>query len=136
MRNFVLILSNFSIFTTYTQRGNSDIVCALLRAGANPSIVSKMQIVAREIAERKSYVEVLLAIDAHSCRKSLIELCVGMHAADFPVLVVLEIHAALCSLGGLHEAAIGRERQRRSLPEGHLKDSVSWEIAKKVKHYN
>ena len=30
----------------------------------------------------------------------------GMHAGDFPVLVVLEIHDALCAISGLHEAHI------------------------------
>ena len=90
---------------------------------------------AREIACHKERVEIVLALDQHQCRKSLVELCVGMHAADFPVLVVLEIHKALCAINGLHEAKLGSDKEWRSLSEGHLNASVSWDIAKKVKHF-
>ena len=50
------------------------------------------------------------------------DLCVGLYAADFPVLVVLEIHDAVCSINGLHEAELGVENEWRSLSEGHLKE--------------
>ena len=117
------------------QRGYVDIVCTLLRAGANPSIASTVSGTAREVAERRGHVKVLLAIDRHICRNSLVELCVGMRTAEFPVLVVLEIHNCLCKLHGLHEAELGEQKEWQALADGHLKDSVSWEIAKKVKHY-
>ena len=58
-----------------------------------------------------------------------------MHAADFPVLVVFEIHNALCAISGLHEAHVGEEKEWRMLDEGHLKRSVAWEIARKAKHH-
>ena len=95
---------------------------ALLRAGANSDISSRDCGTAREIAERYSHVEVVLAIDRLKCRNLLVNLCIGMHATEFPVLVMLEIYMALC--------AISCERG-----EGYLNDSVSWEIAKKVKHF-
>ena len=107
----------------------------LLRAGANPDILSETDGTAREIAERNDSVQVVLAIDRYKCRKSLAELCIGLYAADFPVLVVLEIHNALCAVCGIHEAQLGQKKKWRVLDEGHLKRSIAWEIAKKVKHY-
>ena len=79
--------------------------------------------------------EIIVAIDRHKCRHSLIELCIGLHAADFPVFVILEIHNALCTLCALHEAKLGQIKEWRALPEGHLKEIVSWDIAKVVKHF-
>ena len=109
----------------------------LLRNGANLDIVPESEAAnsAREIAERNESVQVVLAIDRYKCRKSLMELCIGMHAEDFPVLIMLEIHRTLCAISGVHEAHLGEEKEWRMLDEGHLKESVSWEIAKKVKHY-
>ena len=109
-------------------------VCMLLRAGANLDIASSDNSTARQIAQRRGHVGIIVAIDRRKCRSSLVEMCVGLCAADFPVLVVLEIHEALCKLYGLHEVELRDEKERRSL-EGHLKESVSWEIAKKVKHF-
>ena len=140
------------------KKGKVKVACALLRAGANPDIVSENDGTAREIAERKGRVQVVRAIDRYKCRKSLVDLCIGMHAEDFPVLVVLEIHDALCAISGLHkdedeyekdededededddedddEEHLGEEKECRMLDDRHLKESVSWEIAKKVKHY-
>ena len=119
------------------QHGRLHIARILLNAGANWEFTSSKYGTAREIAQREWYVEIVFAIDRHRCRNLLVELCIGMYAEDFPVLVALEIRKALCSINGLHEAEFGTEKQRRwlSLPEGHLKESVSWEIAKKVKHY-
>ena len=114
------------------QRSVVDIVCMLLRADANP-VVALLE--AREIAERYRRVPVLLAIDRHKCRSTLVDLCIALYAADFPVLVVLEIHDTLCAISCLHEAHLGQKKQWRMLDEGHLKESVSWQIAKKVKHY-
>ena len=93
---------------------------------------STVQLVILPIAA--GILEVVLVIDRHKCRKSLLELCFGLYAADFPVLVVLEIHEALCSIRGLHELDGDKSRSLR-LREGHLKENVSWEIAKKVKHF-
>ena len=107
----------------------------LLRAGANTQIVSPKCGTVRQLAARKEHIEVLRAIDRCVCRRALHELCIGLRATDFPVLVVLEIHSALCALRGLHEAELGRRRERRWLREGHLKSSVAWEIAKAVKHF-
>ena len=107
----------------------------LLRAGANPDIVSEEDGTAREIAAYNESVQVVLAIDRYKCRKSLAELCIGMYAADFPVLIMLEIHRTLCAISGVHEAHLGEENQWRMLDEGHLKRSLAWEIAKEVKHY-
>ena len=117
-----------------TKRAHVEVACSLLRAGANPDIVSENG-TARELAVRKGRFQVVLAIDRYKCRKSLAELCIGLHSADFPVLVVLEIHRTLCAISGVHEAHLGEEKEWRMLDEGHLTESVSWEIAKKVKHY-
>ena len=74
-------------------------------------------------------------LDRHECRRLLAELCIGLYAADFPVLVALEIHKVLCLSHGLHQAEVAADDKWALVREGHLKDSVSWEIAKKVKHY-
>ena len=89
------------------------------------------------MAEMRRYIDVIVVLDQFKCRKLLVELCIGMKAADFPVLVVLEIHNSLCTLHGLHlhEAKLGKDKDWKFLPEGHLKDIVSWEIAKKAKHF-
>ena len=117
------------------QSGHTDIACKLLRAGANPDITCSEYGSAREVAERNAYVDIVLALDRHKCRRLLVDLSTGLYSADFPVLVVLEIHDALCSINGLHVADFRKHKEWRSLREGHLKESVSWEIAKKVKHY-
>ena len=57
-----------------------------------------------------------------------------MYTQDLPVLVVLEIHNALCVITGWHEARLGTQIESLPDADGHLKESVSWEIAKKVKH--
>ena len=109
-------------------------ICRLLRAGANPDIVSSFG-TAREIAARYQHDDVVFAIDRHKCRRWLLELCIGLFATDFPVLVVLQIHNARCIVSGLHEATFTMFRPGRSLLECHLQELVSWEIAKMVKHY-
>ena len=133
---FEYLTSGFSNCQTLIlqQYGHLDATRVLLRAGANVNIRSRRHGTAREIAERRGRVEIILAMDRHECRKTLVDLCIGLYAADFPVLVVLEIHDALCLVNGLHEAEFGEETEWRSLPEGHFTGSVSWEIAKKVKH--
>ena len=123
------------IVKSKSQRGDLEMVCILLRAGANPGLGSGQFGTARGNAERNGHVQVVLAIDRHKCRNLLVELCIGLHAVDFPVLVVLEIDDALCASTALHEAKIGEEEEWQLLDEeGHLRESVSWEIAKKVKH--
>ena len=112
-----------------------EIARSLLRAGANLDIISKPGGTARQIAECYKRVQVVLAIDRYKCRKSLVELCIGMHAKDFPVLLMLEIHRTLCEISCVHEAHLGVEKEWQMLDEGHLKETVSWDIAKKVKHY-
>ena len=108
----------------------------LLRAGADPDISSEYHGTARKNAELNGSVEVVVAIDEHRCRNLLLELCIGMFAADFPVLVVLKIHDALCNVCSLHEAEMGEVvPEWQLLSEGHVKGSVAWEIAKAVKHF-
>ena len=58
-----------------------------------------------------------------------------MYAADFPVLIVVEIHDVLCALSGVHEVHLGEDKELRLLKEEHLSRVVSWEIAKKAKHF-
>ena len=125
----------FSYKTFYTKNGDLDMVRTLLCAGADPSIVSTVYGHAREVAALDMNIDILLAFDRHKCRSSLVDLAIGMHNANFPVLVMLEIHDALCSLCGLHEVERCTKEESRLLREGHLKNHVSWEIAKKVKHY-
>ena len=132
--SFFFFFVSISIFVSQ-KHGNVAVTSTLLCAGANLDIVSKKDGTAREMAERSRHVEVVLAIDRYKCRKSLVELCIGMHANDFPVLIVLEIHRTFCAISGLHEAQLGPKKQWRMLDGGHLKRSVAWEIAKKVKHY-
>ena len=118
-----------------TQNGHLETVRILLRRGANPDIASREYGTARDLSERSGRVDLVLAIDRHKCRNLLGELCIGLYAADFPVLVVLEIHDVLCAISGLHEAHLGPKKEWRLLDKGHLKETVSWEIAKKVKHH-
>ena len=98
-------------------------------------IASREHGTARDLSERSGRVDLVLAIDRHKCRNWLVELCIGLFAADFPVLVVLEIHDVLCAISCLHEAHLGPKKEWRLLDKGHLKETVSWEIAKKVKHH-
>ena len=118
-----------------SQHQHPIIVGNLLRAGANPDIALSGYGTIRKMAEMRRYIDVIVVLDQFKCRKLLVELCIGMQAADFPVLVVLEIHNALCALRGLHEAKLGLKSDWQLLPQGHLKDIVSWEIAKKAKHF-
>ena len=55
----------------HSQRGKVDIVCTLLRAGANPTISSRKSGTAREIAERAGREEIVLVLDRHECRRLL-----------------------------------------------------------------
>ena len=118
-----------------TQIGYQEVVGTLLRAGADPDIASKRFGSPRRIAEQEGYIDILLAIDRQRCRNSLVELCIGLCAMDFPVLVVLEIHDAHCALRGLHDSELDNYKGQCLFPGGHLKRSVAWNIAKAVKQY-
>ena len=122
------------MFDIQSKEGHCEVIYKLLRGGADPDIVSNSGS-AREIAECEWFVDVVLTIDRHKCRTSLVDLCLGMYGADLPVLVVLEIHQARCALARVHEAELGRDRERVLLPIGHVNGIVAWDIAKTVKHY-
>ena len=134
---FLIFCENFLLirfFYRQIQKGHDDVARILLCAGANPDIIASSEFgTAREVAERNKHVEIVLAIDQHKCRNLLVELCVGLYAADFPVLVVLEIHEALCASAGLHEAKLGEEKEPASsgLRQGRQTRNQGSKIKKK-----
>ena len=72
----------------------------------------------------------VFVIDACRCRDSLIELCVGLRSQDLPVLIILEIHAALCEVNNLHALTSFDKKHF------HLRADVAWNIAKVGKHHS
>ena len=81
------------------------------------------------------YVKNELFANTCQCRNALIELAIGLRAKNLPVLVVLEIHAALCEIVRRHEVKVEVEAWTRTLPARHVAGAVAWAVAARIKHY-
>ena len=83
------------------------------------------------------YVKNELFANTCQCRNALIELAIGLRAKNLPVLVVLEIHAALCEIVRRHEVKVKVEVEAwtRTLPATHVAGAVAWAVAARIKHY-
>ena len=84
-----------------------------------------------------NYIEyVPYIVDVCDCRKSLIDLCIGLRSLDWPVLIMMEIHQALCQSKQLHQQDRRKKKNRYRVSEkNHVKNNIAWEIAKLVKHF-
>ena len=77
------------------QKGRSDIVALLLRLGADVAAQS-FSCTARNMALMQCRHGVIAVIDEHLRTKlhaQLVDFCIALHAADLPVLVLLECFA-------------------------------------------